>query len=548
MIRTTLIFFALAMMFSFMAEAKKGKPAAKSSTKIPAKKNTENRPAGPNPAAAFKGEPGLCDYNPEAYDKSEGAELEAASEVFMNPDSSGTTLYDVAGKNYHDCLDKTPAECGALGWPKPEDTVITKVPGSEIEYRPTFDTKCGRNTMVPFIKVKIKYPPRKYFDPDDKSEKYSSGVEAEGYMDARFLKTKKLAPLYSQKEDRPAVADPLPPPPPPAPEVCPPEQKSPVFNTAPNNKNLWGIGYLSEFLKQNHKAQVEQTAQALRAYVGECPLDPPDDKEPHLQRWKKDKTKNLYDAEVMPLLRKHKGNLPKVPKQVKNSKNQCVASTDSNNQMVNFEDLVNVDAMARTVFAEMNECIKEGSLEFPMAAAKVAKNRVEDIQNKKGHWEVFLKPTSHQATDKPLLAKTLTASYQFSVWNKNDNLRDKSMLLAMCPTRYSSNSKEMHFAVGKQYLDSWKGEAKPAVDKKTKEPIGLKNRVSGKELQVWNYAMQIATEAVLYPCDFENRTKEVTQRYYTSKMPAYAGRKKGSPSIEGRTVSSFRCMYLWEGR
>lgn len=538
MVKITSFVFIATLIFVFAAEAKQKKSGVKPAKKSSSQAVAQNSPKPVDESAS------RCDYDSNAYDQTEGVELDQASEVFMNPDAIGTTLFLESGKTYRDCVGKKPSDCGALAWPQPEDSVISKIAGEKIEYRAIYDDKCGKNTMVPFIKVKVSYPPRKYIDPADGREKLSRGIDgAVGYMDARLLKTKKFQPLYT---DPSIPTEPLAVPASPE-ELCPVDTV-PNMNTPPNKKNIWAIGYLEDFLQQKHKQQVEQTAQALRSFVGECPLDPPDSKSFQIERWKKNKTKNLYDAEVMPLLRKLKDQLPKIPKQVKNSQGQCVGSSAANNQMVNFEDLVNVDAMARTIFAEMHECIKEGSLEYPMAAAKVAKNRVEDIKNKNGNWEVFLKPTSHQATDKPLLAKALTASFQFSVWNKNDNEKDTSVLLAMCPTRYSSDKSQMHYASGKEYLDSWKGQAWPAIDKKTKEPLGLKNRVGSRDLRVWDYAMQIATEAVLYPCEFDRRTKEVTQRYYTSKMPYYANRKKGMATIEGREVKSFRCMYLWEGK
>jgi hypothetical protein len=186
---------------------------------------------------------------------------------------------------------------------------------------------------------------------------------------------------------------------------------------------------------------------------------------------------------------------------------------------MDWADLVNIDALSRTIYSEMNECFDVG-LEYPMAAARVAMNRAKDIDKKEGNWQVFLKSWWHKE-EKPTLAKALTADRQFSVWNYASGPKDKTILMALCPTRDLADAK------------NWKG-----------------GRPNKRDLSIWNQAMQIATDAVLYSCSFKAKTDEVKQRYYTSKMNGFYNYKKASapPKIDGRKVDSFRCMYLWEGR
>lgn len=185
---------------------------------------------------------------------------------------------------------------------------------------------------------------------------------------------------------------------------------------------------------------------------------------------------------------------------------------------MNEQDLINIDALARTIYSEMNGCFDDG-IEFPMAAAKVILNRAEKIDRKEGHWKVFA-GVNYPQKNKPSLAKATVANFQFSVWNYNSNPNDKTLLMALCPTKHVDHTR------------NWRGE-----------------KASNLEVEIWKQSLRIAKEAVLRSCHFKLKTKNATQLYYTSGMREYDGRKVAdSVRIEGRLVKSLSCMYLWEGK
>jgi hypothetical protein len=114
----------------------------------------------------------------------------------------------------------------------------------------------------------------------------------------------------------------------------------------------------------------------------------------------------------------------------------------------------------------------------------------------------------------------VTTPSQFNVWKKynEDGTTNGSLTLALCPP--SDPNK-----------DSWQ-KFKPGKD----------------ELAIWENTLRIATEAVLFPNKFNNRTSEVKSTYYDyNSGPADPwGYHRVYPSIDGRKVSRVACMQIWK--
>lgn len=263
-------------------------------------------------------------------------------------------------------------------------------------------------------------------------------------------------------------------------------------------------------LQASHLGKLEAAVRALSPLVGNCPLQPSNLK--RLDRWK---GRNIYDTEVLTQLRSNRAVIQSTLQRAGqlNGKEDPLAGAD-------FEDVVAVDTLARTIYSEMNGCFAQG-LQFPMAAAKVALNRARLAQQSRA--SAHFVSRSRAVADKPLLSRVLTAPFQFSVWNELGarNPRDKTILMSLCPTKNEASR------------SNWKG-APP----------------SPADTYAWDMALKIATEAVLFPQEFERKTADVKQTYYTSGMPSYQKRKKPVPAplILGRRVESLSCMYLWEGK
>jgi hypothetical protein len=375
-----------------------------------------------------------------------------------------------------------------VAWPDGRSQ-IDRVVGVRPMEQEVLSIATGEIETVQYVKIRYRYS--REFSRQDGSRATMEQV-GEGWIDSRVLRREHQAPIY-REEPKPARETQRPAP-----------AKNPDCPEDESRRNLRDIADLTRFMNKTPTEQLSATVEALHPHLGLCPLEPPNQK--RTERWAK---KQIYDVEALPLLTKARGKLPPVPKQ---------SRPNGPLENASFEDVVAVDTLARTIYSEMNECFKLG-LQYPMAAAKVALNRAKLANNNRAPAHFV---GSRHAPEKPVLSQVLTAPYQFSVWNHIGaaNPRDKTILMSLCPSRDESKK-------------NWTG-ARPGPDDRA----------------AWNFALKIASEAVLFPHRFEAKTKDVTQLYYTSKMESYAGRSRPDPAprIEGRPVESLRCMYVWNGR
>lgn len=373
-----------------------------------------------------------------------------------------------------------------VGWPDGQSQ-LERIDTEPVMERDELDLGTGEVGTSQYMKVKYKYS--RTYKREDGSEG-EADQKGEGWIDVSVLRKEELKPIYS------------------VPKVVTPSEKrkkiEPCPPLPPKRDNVTDVKSVAQSLHKSPQEELDSATEALRPFVGQCSLRPPTEKK--LDRWQ---GKNIYDTEALPLLQGQKEKLPKLSKLAPDGKSMVDAS---------FEDIVAVDTLARTIYSEMNGCFKEG-LQYPMAAAKVAINRSNLADDGKAPAHFTGGP---QAKGKPVISKVLTAPYQFSVWNYigAKNPRDKTVLMSLCPTRDNSNV-------------NWKGSPATPADK-----------------YAWNYALKIASEAVLFKDRFMKKTSQINQLYYTSKMTKYDGRSRPAvaPIVEGRKVDSFACMYVWNGK
>ena len=204
---------------------------------------------------------------------------------------------------------------------------------------------------------------------------------------------------------------------------------------------------------------------------------------------------NPYDAHIMPGLRKKQ--IPRIQRE--------------DGQMMTKQDLINIDSLARTMYGEMASCYKHG-LQYPMTVARIAVNRADDTTQHSN----FIR--GDHAPDKAALSRVVTSPSQFSVWQKKDanNQVNGPLLMAMCPPQKKGGK-------------FWKSDAAPR-----------------DEHDIWKNTVRIATEAILFPNRFKNRTIKVYQYYYTSGLGKFYNFSQSFPSIEGRKVARNSCVEVWE--
>lgn len=398
-----------------------------------------------------------------------------SGQVYIDPDVKVENVYSEPGKTWEDCK-KNMNLC--VAWPD-TDSFIKTIPGQEKTVKvknPVTDKFEDRR----FIKVRVQY--ERPFKKNDGTMGLLA-KDTEGWIEADRLRLQNLESVYAISKS--TAKSPL------------PQQRKPVdckdtaLRKVPTESTSSAALQVSQKLKDTFNINLEKTTESILPLVGKCPLPPPPQKK--LDRWE---DKNIYDVEVLPLMR----STP-VPKDVRNK-----------------ENLVSIDALARTIYSEMNGCFKMG-IQYPMAVAKVVLNRKKLLEQNRSPIHFFHGPHHPESTP---IQTLVTAKHQFSVWNyigaRNPN--DKTVLMSLCPTRAESSK------------HNWKSEVP-----------------NPEEVENWKTAVKIATEAVLYPDSFQSKTSHLTQYYYTSGMRSYNDKNLASPrpSILGRPVQSLKCMYLWEG-
>jgi len=422
-------------------------------------------------------------------------------EIYIDPDVGKVTVGVRPGVTWQTCL-QHPSLC--VGWPD-SDSKLQRVPRSQAQEISAKDSVTGATRQKLYIEVDFEYT-RNVQEADGRIRTISQS--GRGWIETSTLRNERLKPLYTRESTSSKM---------PGSNLSAQnsargtdrEIRSPRVSCNQTNqqrsKNSELLEQISRKLELDELSKLDRSVELLRPLIGQCPLHPPNRK--RADSWR---GRNIYDSEVLPkFTRLNPTKIPRIPKET--SPGQFTNATR--------DDLINIDTLARTIYAEMNECFKYG-LQYPMAAARVAVNRAYLADQ--GRAPASYVGNARQVSTKPTLAKVLTAPWQFSVWNPSGaaNPRDKTSLMALCPTRDNNRT-------------NWKG-SRPGPD----------------DLYAWEKSLQIATEAVLFPAQFNRKTKNITQLYYTSKRTSFLNqayrRPRHPPTIEGRQVDSFQCMYLWE--
>lgn len=364
------------------------------------------------------------------------------------------SVFNKPGMNWKNCSKS--AGCQAVGWPDRDAAieVISSPKTLKVE-----DPYTGKMENEEYVQIKYTYTRLV------NGKKFTQ--KGQGWIDAAYISHSKKEAVYGNSSDKG--------------ENCPPGQKKSSKGPSEVAKDLGAVA------KSVANQGVRATADALKDHVGACAFNP---KNPP----KSFSGDNMFDSYVLPQLRKQA-----VP-----------AITREDGKRMTQQDLIDIDALARTMYAEMARCYKHG-LHYPMAVAKIAVNRAKTTSR---HSE-FIKG-SHSSAKGPL-AKAVTTSSQFNLWMKSINGRPNGSLKhALCPP----SRKGKNFWVG----------APPGQN----------------ELDIWDNTLRIATEAVLFPKKFNARTAQLKQFHYTSGLDSFFGMKQVFPWIAERKVSKNACVQVWD--
>lgn len=383
----------------------------------------------------------------------------------LEDDDDIITVYSKPTANWKNCTKKTDSNgreyCKeAVGWPGKDATI--KIIGPDEKHK-IIDPFTEKEVNETFVKVWFRYT-REVKGADGQIKKITK--EDTGYLPKYALTVKKQEAVYATSLKKGPEED------------CPPGK-------TPDKKSM-SIG--EQIAKVAKNQTVVSAADEISKVVGKCLVSPPTSRPKNLPN------SNVYDAWVVPKIKAQP-----VPK-LKNEHNKAMTQAD----------LINIDALARTLYGEMGGCFKKG-LQYPMAVARVAVNRLEQ----ESKWEEFT-ATNVRRTNQPIpkLAKLITTPEKFNNWIGRTN--NGPLHQSLCPPSQA----------GKPYWNE--------------------NAASKEEAAIWKNAVRIATEAVLYPNQFKSRSPGMKNvHFYTSDMGKFMNSRRVSASIDGRSLTNTDCVELW---
>jgi hypothetical protein len=399
-----------------------------------------------------------------AFSKAEKAYIDN-----IEDDAAKISIFSVPGQNWKYCSPKE-KKCDpmAKGWLDRNSEI--EVIG-ESEKHPTQDPETNEIVEESYTKIKFKYSRLGH-------NQEVINQEGTGYIPSLYVSKEKTSSFFSLSNLAEQVTS----------------LKEKCFPTPKNQMNEI-IKTFKPLVKPIQNLSVVQQANILDQVVGFCPLKPPN--EFNLKNLKSNK--NIYDDIVK----------FKIEQQFKNK--QISKLFNEKNKPITKSNLIDIDALSRTLYGEMAVCFKQG-LQYPMAVAKIILNRSE---NQKRHKE-FIKPPHDDG--KPNIAKVCTTPTQFSMWFKKvGGEKNNPLHHGLCPPQ-------------QEFEPYWNGKS-----------------AAKYESDLWKNAVRIATEAVLHPTQFKRRTASVNGYFYTSGMGQFLGMKQEKKlSIEGRPLSNNKCIEIWK--
>lgn len=380
----------------------------------------------------------------------------------IEEDDTPVSVFKTPGQNWNFCKKDpvTKACADAVGWPSRDAKIKVLSPPVKQKAR---DAVTGESYEEEYLEIEFTYD-RKGAD----GKVYHQ--HGTGYIESSYISKKKTKSFYTaQNSDKP---------------FCPPGQTN-----DPQNKIKKDVAQFKDLAASTENLSLEKKADLLSKTVGFCPLKPPTKKPSGFE-----KNRNVYDQKILPTLLSAK--LP-------NIKNEA-------NKPISRDELIQIDALARTLYGEMAICYRRG-LQYPMAVARIIVNRANE-ESREGE---FIKPPHSNRT--PALVQVCTTPSQFSMWlGKIKGTANEPLHHGMCPPTELNGP-------------FWKSSQAPA-----------------NEYDIWKNTLRIATEAILYPKQFKKRTNQIDGFFYTSGVGKFYNMKKEVPSIEGKPIDRAACLEIWK--
>lgn len=520
-----LCFFLTALILSFCFATKtKAQPQAHTKKKASAgttknnkkKKRTSKSQAKPSPPpkatepipASSKQEPLLIEgveiiseekiASPEAKDPNQDAGKDDKEpetfpqEAYLDFEGrSHVSVYEHKGLNYKNCL---PPSCHAKAWLE-----------NSTEFTVTGEKQILRNTLdVDGIVRDIEYYPVEVIVMNSENEPDIK----RGFLEAGFVHFKKHGqkppgPIY-EIEDRKDPKD----------KKCTTSVMSPDIGSCD----------IPEITTIMNKTSFNENVEVLMKKVGQC-VNP--------EEIKTSESSINYDHFVLPLFRKNNDGKEKIT---------APPILREDNKPMTQDDLINIDALARTMYGEVASCFKQG-INYPLAFTQVVLNRYaatepksknkEDVKIAKKFASRYIQGNHKES---PKITKILTSPIQYSTWKTTDvklSRPNPALRNALCPPSNDYND--------------FKNAKETTTEKKNKDSKKKQDKTIPHHVNVWHNAVQIATEAILFPKRFSKHMVGMKSdtRHFTSYMERSAAYRQQFPIIEGRGFKKDDCVQVW---
>ena len=410
------------------------------------------------------------------YNSAYGKSSQPGDELELNIDRDEVvSVFNKPGQDFQSC--QQDPDCQGVGWPGKKSRIVL-----------TDKTKDADGTE--YYKIKFEYKDKK-----GQFKKGTGWILADQTQPKKIQKSSKsnLKPTAKKTKAQPEVKKI---------EATSNENCSRCHNVIEQLKKSASEIYDSaaDFF-ESEEMKTDEMVEVLRPYIGQCATWPVN------QVPKKVKSSSpVYDQTALWKL---------------NQVMQKQGAPTINGKKLTKTQLIEIDALSRTIYAEMGLCTFHGKKTFysrnkrgqttsktkvtggpqyPKAVARISLNRAE----KKQFWG------NHHSLKGPI-SKAVTTDSQFSVWNHGS----ENLTHSLCPP-ISENSKFYANRKPNEY-----------------------------EVSIWNKALKIATQTVLQTEDFKDLTSEVTGTDYTSNLVRPGRKKLRNVRIDGRAIESDECMMLW---
>lgn len=290
----------------------------------------------------------------------------------------------------------------------------------------------------------------------------------------------------------------------------------------------------------NHDKRLEAMKAKIKPLIGQCTFEPPLN-EPK-KKW--NKTTSLYEAEALPLL---------------NGKEKPTAG-------ITKQKLVEADALARTVYAEMAQCHRYGRHQLE-AVAKVIIGRAEEVEDarKLGKSSRFTNEHScyqlnHPDEQFPVVA-VIGAARQFNPWDqymttfgtkKVTDKKGNTKKVLDCKKKLSEdfNGAPLRQALCPPSNPDKYWHTRPYVDKKTGK-VMPPLPAPPEDQEAWDTAVEIATEAIFFRDKFNYKTRDVKETEFQTQvrqgqdMSKFNNLYRVTKYIDGSPVDRTDCLILY---